>query len=510
MEITLRKEETRTMKKRYISRWLIGIFLVIVCLFVAALVLRGNGLLPRGAGSSTQVDSNVLVTSAENNGNFREIKGKVTLLNRSTGKPIWQKQMAVDNLTPAFASGLVYVVTEKPWGSSTDNIDTLEALSLANGQQIWSWSWHMDMPSENPPIIRNGVVYLSESTYVDNTYSAPVSNSKYQSFVVALQASSGRQLWKDSLVGNLSRLTIADDGSLYVSNGAVVLALSGNDGQRRWQYVPPSNDSLNYYTNASPEGTSYAITTQGERVYVILRYVDDGVHTLADLVALNKQNGQEEWRYQMYTDASVVPFLSYQGVIYLTYNRFPTDSRMPSGSFLVALNGENGSILWTYRQDDQDDMSQPLVVGDVLYIAENGIYISGEVTQSRETSDVVVLHRSDGRVMRRYTFPKGIGVSAPVVSGSTFYLGEYMGTKSGAFIITVVAFDLKTGRKVWSAKIPQQFGDLSIIVSQGQIYAYSPWDYEPDTLVVFQESSGRQEWVFPAELWIYHVVPDVG
>jgi outer membrane protein assembly factor BamB len=377
-------------------------------------------------------------------------------------------------------------------------------LRLANGQRVWSWSWDMNMTIANAPVIKNGVIYLSESTYTDNTFTSPVSNAKYQSFVVALQASSGRQLWKDALVGNLSQLTIADDGTLYVSNGAVVLALSSDNGQRRWQYAPPSNDSLDYYTNTSPQVTNYAIATQGQRVYVILRYIEDGVHMVADLVALNNQNGYEEWRYHMHAGASLVPFLSYQGVIYLTYNRFTVDSSMPSGSFLVALNGENGSILWTYRQADQYYMSQPLIVGDVLCMTENVVYLSANAKPSKKVSDVVVLRRSDGRVVRRYTFSSKTSISVPVVSGSTLYLMVYTGTKNDTTITTAGAFDLRTGREMWSARIPQQAGGLRIMVSQGRVYVYSR------VLFVLQQGSGKQEWTFPSNVGIYQVVPDVG
>ncbi len=480
------------MEKRFISRWVIGSFLAMVCFLVAALVLKGVGLLPPGSGSSTQTGSDVLVTSASAISNT----GEVTLFNRSIGRQIWQKQTPVNDLTPVSANGLVFVVAENPWGSSPDRTDTLEALSLASGQQIWSWSWHMHMTTENPPIISNGVIYLSESTLPNNVSSSPAPNSEYQGFVIALQASDGQQLWKDSLAGELSPPTIAADGTVYVSNGTVVLALSSNDGHQRWQYAPHPTDSLSYYAQPLPQRESYVIVAQGQQVYLILRYVDGG-HWSADLVALNNQNGQGEWRYQTHTEMSTDPFLLFKGVIYLTYDMFPGDS------FLVALNAANGSVFWTYRQAGQYSQSQPLIVDDVLYMSENA-------TQSKETSDVVALHISDGSVVHRYGFPNGTGVGAPVVSQNTLYLGVNAATSSGKSTITVATFDLETGREIWSSKLSQQFAGLTVIVSQGQVYAYSPWDYTPDTLVVFQAGNGQQEWAYPTTGWIYHVVTDVG
>src|SRR6266478_5984562 len=317
MKLTLRKEETKTMEKRFISRWVIGSFLAMVCFLVAALVLKGVGLLPPGSGSSTQTGSDVLVTSASAISNT----GEVTLFNRSIGRQIWQKQTPVNDVTPVSANGLVFVVTE------------------------------------NPPIISNGVIYLSESTLPNNVSSSPAPNSEYQGFVIALQASDGQQLWKDSLAGELSPPTIAADGTVYVSNGTVVLALSSNDGHQRWQYAPHPTDSLSYYAQPLPQRESYVIVAQGQQVYLILRYVDGG-HWSADLVALNNQNGQGEWRYQTHTEMSTDPFLLFKGVIYLTYDMFPGDS------FLVALNAANGSVFWTYWQAGQYSQSQPLIADD--------------------------------------------------------------------------------------------------------------------------------------------------
>ena len=159
-------------------RWVIGIFLALVCFLVAALVLKGIGLLSPGSGRSTQTGSDVLVTSES----AISKTGEVTLFNRSTDRQIWQKQMPVNDITPVSANGLVFVVTENPWGSSPVRTDTLEALSLASGQQIWSSKLAQQFGGLSVIVSQGQVYAYSPWDYTPDT-------------LVVFQAGNGQQEW---------------------------------------------------------------------------------------------------------------------------------------------------------------------------------------------------------------------------------------------------------------------------------------------------------------------------
>jgi outer membrane protein assembly factor BamB len=229
----------------------------------------------------------------------------VALFEGETGKPIWRYQTNLNShqtgihtsrtgitaCAPLVSNGLVYVLTQT--GYTLNGVtSTLEALSLANGTIQWSWEWKGPSLWENPPVLANGVIYLSESIF---TTPRLVSPSAYQGFVVALRASDGHQLWKTALAGSLSPMTIAENG-LYLSNGKALLALSAEDGHQLWQYQPDDGD-MNYYSPMTlMVGEEPAIIVQ-RQVYLEIRRVEGG-YNVYDLVALNPQTGRQVWRYR--------------------------------------------------------------------------------------------------------------------------------------------------------------------------------------------------------------------
>jgi outer membrane protein assembly factor BamB len=97
-------------------------------------------------------------------------------------------------------------------------------------------------------------------------------------------------------------------------------------------------------------------------------------------------------------------------------------------------------------------------------------------------------------------------MSMPVVSQHMLYLGEALPGTRDSFPVGIVALDLTTGAEVWHSAQLQPFGGVVPVVSQGQLYAFSPWDYTPDTLVVLRASSGSRLWSYPTQSWIYNVV----
>ena len=259
------------------------------CLLVVALSLNSCSWFSSVSGEShdSKGAHSVLVTE----------QGSVTMLDRHTGGQIWRHQTKVTDFTPLVVNNMIYIVSQNPGGYNPDRTDMLEALSLASGVLVWSWRWKEHWTPENPPIVVDGVIYLSESNLSASATYSPAPLSEYQGFVVALRASDGRQLWKVSLPGVLSPATVAN-GTIYVSNGEAVLALRSNDGRQLWQYRPGPNESLSYYTQLGIQvRETNVMVVQGNQLYLYLDHVE-GSHSAEDLVALDIHNGQAIWRYQ--------------------------------------------------------------------------------------------------------------------------------------------------------------------------------------------------------------------
>jgi len=260
------------MHKRSTQAWLLAGFLPFICLLVVAFSLNSCSWFSSVSGVSRDSKGahSVLVTEG----------GSVSMLDRRTGRQIWRHQTGVTDFTPLIVNNMIYIVSG---GYNPDRTDTLEALSLASGKLVWSWSWKEHWTPENPPIVVDGVIYLSESNLSASATYSPAPLSEYQGFVVALRAS--------------SPATVAN-GTIYVSNGEAVLALRSNDGRQLWQYRPGPNESLSYYTQLGIQvRETNVMVVQGNQLYLYLDHVE-GSHSAEDLVALDIHNGQAIWRYQ--------------------------------------------------------------------------------------------------------------------------------------------------------------------------------------------------------------------
>ena len=391
-------------------------------------------------------------------------------------------QIGTNASAPLVSNGLVYVLTQR------GKTSTLEALSLANGTLQWSWEWKGPSLWKNPPVLANGMVYLSESTLTTTHLDSP---SAYQGFVVALRASDGHPLWKTALAGSLSPMTIAEN-VLYLSNGKALLAFSAEDGHQLWQYQPDDGDLNSYNPMTLMLGEEPAILVQ-RQVYLEIRRVEGG-YSVYDLVALNPQTGRLTWRYWSHG------FLT---TPVLAKNTVYVNVQLNQNVSVVALNTSTGAVVWTYHTSFLG-LEHLVVDKGVLYLEE---------TPSSGTSDVVVaLQATNGQVLKRYPPPESFeGLSTFIVSQQTLYLTVALrgfGTQGAE---AVIALKLATGAEVWNTSPfhPPSAG-LSVIVSQNQVYVVTTQTSpEPSTLFVFQAASGKQLWSYGTSDLLYSVIPAV-
>ena len=445
--------------------------LLLISLVVMAAALNACSGFSGNTGGTAPHPGEVLVTQQD----------AVTLLNTRTGGQIWQYRTQMDHFMPLFSGNMVYIVSETI-NLSTPTKGTLQALDLASGHPLWNWSWKEDETLPNAPTIADGIIYLSEST-IRTLPEYHISPGDYQGFVVALRASDGKQLWKISLPGQFSPPTVAN-GTVYVNSGFAVLALRASDGKQLWQYQPEAGENFDYYTSmGSQEREANVLVVQGGKLYVYLQHLE-GNGWVLDLAALDSTTGRMDWLYPSHGILEP-PFLLRDNTIYLS-----TSYVSQGNPFVAALNASSGSVLWTYQEASATLQSQLVLAGNLLY---------GVEASSSATSDIVALSTTDGRVQHRYPSPgKEVFIGSPVVDQQVLFLNVVLpGTPQWQQPLGVVALDTTSGAEIWHSAPLQPFQGISMLVSQGQVYTFSAWGYTPDTLVVFQESNGKQLWKYP-------------
>lgn len=248
--------------------------------------------------------------------------GAVAAIDTSTGKPIWNANLPGPVISPvAIANEAVYACT--PGGQTTHLI----ALSLADGANVWKYSFDHGGDTVAPIIVDN-TIYMGNgySVYALNSLTGKKQwesnipteatiggigvkgNTVYVSYggsrggITALNATDGSQRWIKSLRSEVSVQPVIADGTVYVgTHDGYIHAFNTADGTRKWQRK---------ITIAS-EGVRTPIAIADGIVYV-------GSNNSTEAVALNATNGMEQWRVK--TGISFVGPTIVDGTVYLEGN----------------------------------------------------------------------------------------------------------------------------------------------------------------------------------------------
>jgi len=257
------------------------------------------------------------------------LEGVVQALDAGTGAELWQTQLSSEIITPAvIADGIVVVRT---------NDGRLHGLDAANGTKRWTYDRStvpvLSLRGNSPPRIADGVVYAGED------------NGK----VLALTLSEGKPVWEQTLTPGEGRTEIERlqdvDGAIAVANGVVyaasyrgqVAALIAQTGRPLWTH---------------PLSTYTGVTLAPTQVFV----VD------ADSVvwSLDLRTGTSNWKQE----ALKYRWLSETGAIgdYVVVGDLE--------GFVHWLDGSDGKLAARAQLSKHPIQSQPVVVGDTVYIED--------------------------------------------------------------------------------------------------------------------------------------------
>ena len=242
----------------------------------------------------------------------------------------------------------------------------------------WSGRWGSCDASE--PIIANGIVYMC---------------SEFDHSSVALDAKTGKLLWKNDTVGSPS--LAVSDGIIYggaLARPYTFWALDAKTGETKWKYQygvgstidpPVVSNEIVYNTDSSVVCALDAKT--GEKLWtsslcsypfpaavsegIIYSYSSSSYGRIDipmknwEICALNDKTGELMWKSSF--SGNIMPYIPTlslsDGILYVS-----------AGNKLYALDAKRGGIKWEFESNHS--VSPPAILKDSIYVGSvyEGIY----------------------------------------------------------------------------------------------------------------------------------------
>jgi eukaryotic-like serine/threonine-protein kinase len=396
--------------------------------------------------------------------------------------------------SPLVVDGTVYFSTGQ--GGSAD--DTLYALDIDTGRQIWSFPIHG--ASYTSPAYDKGVLYVAGGF-----------GESPQASVYAVDASTGVERWKFETDAVMFATPTVAEGTVFVEDiSGVLYALDPADGREKWRAVLEEPSPLTYADlTFDGDGPAFSVTSVSSETVFVATYQ-------GTLVAVDADSGQVRWRYETAYGQQSGPVVS-GNVVYLG---------TPEG-FVAALNASDGHELWRYEANGAVP-SFPTVTDGVIYFGDAGTFYALSDTPNRESTTDSSVPMFRGNLARtgempgpapanqpsllwNYQSPDSLMVSAPVIvdgivyasDGSANHVGvdalqEPLQPGGGSFTHRTFAIDANTGSRLWEIpfsssypSIPAVAGGLVFVnVGDGNLYA-------------FDAVNGAERWRFPTGfVWV--------
>jgi outer membrane protein assembly factor BamB len=355
-----------------------------------------------------------------------------TVLNRSNVSRLkveWKFQAGHDiEATPVEAGGLTFVAT---------SAGRLYALSSRSGRLVWSASTGFRNPST--AAVAGGRVFVSGAS----------ATRAQRAGIVALDAKTGRRLWRLTLLGRedmapagrwstdpcCDSSPTVTAGSVYQSDATHVYAIDAAGGRVRWtRQFAHSNGSCESQDNqktlvaGSPSAT-------GTSVYFMVnshRRRDES----ATVHAVDAATGKDRWtEIEPQAFAYTAPVLS-SGKLLLSFDSY--------GSWEVrALDALAGEPLW--QRGDLGEISvSPAVAPDAVYFVGDLLYGDALWTRNgRKRWEVdyslLLCESSSSRTLASF--------SSPAAAGGVLYYGV---DAAPAGDCGLIAFSARTGKVLYS------------------------------------------------------------
>lgn len=350
-------------------------------------------------------------------------------------------------ITPAFAADWSMFKNDASHSGNTDD--------AVNAPLTLKWTKDLGFETDSSPVIVNDVLYIG-STYG----------------IFALDARTGRELWRYHTNGFVKSVPAVSNGVLYFgADDRKFYAIDAKDGTLKWMndksldgYIASAAVVDNRVYVIPKDGTFYAFdASSGEIIWSTLvgKIVDsspaigEGIIAFGtdrgNIIALDESTGKQKWSYDAgVSDIKSSPVIA-EGTIIIGSN---------DGS-IYALTAEKGTIKWKYSTSDNVE-SSPSVKNGVVYVGS-------------KDSSFLAIDVATGKLKWKYP-DSGPVLSAPAITNDIVYFG----TRNNF----IYGLDANSGQRIW--KNSTGLNDKDYITSpaisgnelyaathSGIIYAYS-------------------------------------
>lgn len=285
-------------------------------------------------------------------------------------------------------------------------------------QTLWTFETGSAFQWANPVSV-DGVVYVGANDA--NFY--------------AINASSGKEIWRYTTGGYIMSSALVVEGVVYVSSDdGLLYALNATDGAKFWSgHMYEDEQLIQLSSPAILDEVIYAGTDGGE------------TDTVGYMFAINGSSGAKIWSFQtggpIYEAPAIVNGIVYAGCL---------------DHYLYALNASDGSQIWSYHTGSPVE-SDVVVVDGVAYVCS-------------DDGNLYALNAADGAVLWHY-YTGGPVAEVPAVADGVAYLGTLDGN--------LYAFKASDGSKLWGSPIgnassssPTVAGDVVYVTNDaGIVYA---------------------------------------
>ena len=285
-------------------------------------------------------DSGNLAPHLAAEGNFKEV-WKVSI-------GVGSNDTAPLTAPPVIADGTVYVI---------DAESRVSAINAKTSAKVWETPLAPQDEEDQDRGFGGGVAYSDGKVFATSGFG----------FAVALDAKTGKELWRAKIDSPVHSTPVVAGGRVYViTRQNQLLALDVKDGHTLWNHTG-SDEAASMLASSN-------VAVTGETVVV--------PYSSGELYALRVENGRPAWNDSLTRSGNVTALTDINDIAGRpVIDRDLVIAVNHSGS-LVAMNIANGDVVWSR---DIPSIQTPLVAGDFVYVVST----EGEVT---------CLLRRDGRV----------------------------------------------------------------------------------------------------------------
>ena len=217
-----------------------------------------------------------------------------------------------------------------------------------------------------------------------------------------------------------------------------------------WNYTFPSSFEIN------------PISVYEGKVYV-------GAYGDFSLTVLNSSNGNLLWNYSITSNLVNLPVINKEdGLVYIVGESSSGDGF----ARLYALNKDTGIEVWTYDFDARNDLSNPVIVGDILYFKVQNGY------------SFFALNKTSGEQLWNKTYYKNNWGTPTYSNGKLFLNFEDDGL--------ILAINSSNGDEIWNySALVTWYG--TPLVKNGVLYTGT---YD-NSIIALDEDNGSLIWTFP-------------